>query len=130
MWMQSYFVLIGHKKTNISFSMWAHAQRNLFEILINQPEIRLYLPFSDWFVTKRTSIWIQIIRKMVNTIWFQVDLIRFQKYFSVCTRSMYNNLETSRLFYSTCFWQQCWSKREIWHNDVHNVMITLFSFKL
>ena len=34
--------------------------------------------------TKRTSVWIQINRKMVNTIWFQVDLIRFRKYFSVC----------------------------------------------
>ena len=26
-------------------------QRNLFEILSNQTEIRLYLPFSDWFGT-------------------------------------------------------------------------------
>ena len=24
-------------------------QRNIFKILLNQPEIRLYLPFSDWF---------------------------------------------------------------------------------
>ena len=24
-----------------------HAQRNLFKVLLNQPEIRLYLPFSD-----------------------------------------------------------------------------------
>ena len=39
-------------------------QRNLFEILLNQPEIRLYLPFSDWF---------------------RVNLIRFRKDFSVCT---------------------------------------------
>ena len=26
-------------------------QRNLFEIYLNQTEIRLYLPFSDWFGT-------------------------------------------------------------------------------
>ena len=26
-------------------------QRNLFEILLNLTEIRLYLPFSDWFET-------------------------------------------------------------------------------
>ena len=59
-------------------------QRYLFWILLNQPEIRLYLPFSDWFGSKRTSVWIQINRKMVNTIWFRVDLTRCKKYFSVC----------------------------------------------
>ena len=37
-------------------------QRNIFEILLNQPEIWLYLPFSDWFETKRTSVWFQINR--------------------------------------------------------------------
>ena len=34
----------------------------------NQPEIRLYLPFSDCFGTKRASVWLQINRHMVNTI--------------------------------------------------------------
>ena len=34
------------------------------------PEIRLYLPLSDWFGTKWKSVWFQINRKMVNTIWF------------------------------------------------------------
>ena len=29
----------------------SHTQRNVFEILSNQPEIRLYIPFSDWFGT-------------------------------------------------------------------------------
>ena len=53
---------------------------------MNQTEIRLYLSFSDWFVTKRTSVWFQINLKMVNTIWFQVNLTRYRKYFSVCTR--------------------------------------------
>ena len=64
----------------------AHTE-NLFEILLNPPEIRLYLPFSDWFGSKRTvSVGIQVNRKMVNTatIWFQVDLIRFRKDFSAC----------------------------------------------
>ena len=32
----------------------AYTQRSLFETLLNQTEIRLYLPFSDWFWTKRT----------------------------------------------------------------------------
>ena len=61
-----------------------YTQRNFSGVLLNQPEIMLYLPFSDWFGSKRTSVWIQINRKMVNTIWFQVDLIRFRKLFSVC----------------------------------------------
>ena len=54
------------------------------ETLLNQPDIRLHLPFSDWFGSKQMSLWIQINRKMVNTIWFRVDLIGFRKYFSVC----------------------------------------------
>ena len=37
--------------------------------------------------TKRTFVWFQINRKMINTIWFRVDLlIRFRKSFSVCGR--------------------------------------------
>ena len=55
----------------------------------NLSKIRLYLPFFDWFGNKRTSVWIQINRKMVNTIWFRVDLIRFRKDFSVCAWNFY-----------------------------------------
>ena len=32
-------------------------QRNYFEILLNHTEIRLYLPFPDWYGTKRSSVW-------------------------------------------------------------------------
>ena len=46
----------------------AYTQRNLFDILLIQLEIRLYLPISDLFGFKRTSVWFQINRKMVNTI--------------------------------------------------------------
>ena len=60
-----------------------YTQRNLFEILLNQSEIRWYLPFPDWFRTKRMSVWFQINRKMVTTIWFRFDLTRFRKDFSV-----------------------------------------------
>ena len=35
------------------------------------------------------SVWYQINRKMVNNIWFRFDLIRFRKYFSVCTKIWY-----------------------------------------
>ena len=61
----------------------SYTQKYLFEILSNQTEIRLYLLFSNWFETKRASIWFQINRKMVNTIWFRLALIRFRKDFSV-----------------------------------------------
>ena len=47
----------------------SYTQRNLFEILLNQPEIILYLPFSDWFRTKRISVWFQIKKRMVRTHW-------------------------------------------------------------
>ena len=50
-------------------------QRNLFEILHNQTEFRLYIPFFKWFETKLMSVWIQINRCMVNTIWFQIDSV-------------------------------------------------------
>ena len=53
----------------------------LGEILLNQPEIQLYLPFSNWFVTKLHYVWFQINWKIVNTIWFRFNL----KKFSVCT---------------------------------------------
>ena len=36
---------------------YTDTQRNIFEILSNQTEIRLWLLFSRWFGTKRTSIW-------------------------------------------------------------------------
>ena len=74
--------------------LWGNlcTRRNFFEIFLNQPEIRLYLPFSDWFGSKWTSVWIQINQKMVNTFWFRVDLIRFWKYFSVCILETYRNV--------------------------------------
>ena len=61
-----------------------YTQGNIFEILWNQTEIRLYLPFSEWFGIKRTSVWFQMNRKMVNTIWFRFDFLRFRKDLSVC----------------------------------------------
>ena len=53
------------------------SQCNLFEILSNQPEIRLHLPFSGWFGSNRTSVWIQINRKIVYTICFRFDYFSF-----------------------------------------------------
>ena len=63
---------------------FTYTKRNLFEILLNQTEIRLYLTFFDGFGTKWTSVLFQIERKIVNTIGFQFELIGFRKDFSVC----------------------------------------------
>ena len=65
-----------------------HTHRYFSEVLSNQPEIRLYLPFFDWFGSKRSPVWFQINRKRVNTIWFQVDLTRLLKNVSVCRRKI------------------------------------------
>ena len=75
----------GIKITSFSKSYFLFTPNYFFEIWLKQPGIISYLPFSEWFRSKRTSIWIHINRKMLNTIWFQVDLIRFRKDFSVCS---------------------------------------------
>ena len=77
-----------------------YSQKNLSEILLNQPKIRLYLPFfrkTEWhkklylpFIQKTvngTKNCIYHLFKMVHTIWLRFDVIRFRKYFSVCTAS-------------------------------------------
>ena len=76
-------------------------QRKIFWILINQPEIRLSLPFSDSFGIKRTSVWIQINQKLVNTIWIRVDSTRFRKYSSVCSfwSAASKQFETRRILF-------------------------------
>ena len=73
-------------------------QRNLFEIILNQPEIRLYIPFLYWFASKRTSIWMSV--STINTIWFRVDLMRFRKAFSVCRQ--YTHLINSTFCVTVC----------------------------
>ena len=45
----------------------AHTQRNIFEFLLNQTEIKLYLRFSGWFGTKRTSVCFKSNRKMIQS---------------------------------------------------------------
>ena len=59
---------------NISNARSFNKQRIFFEILLNQPEVSMYLPFSDWFGTKPTSVWIQINRNTVNTISGECDI--------------------------------------------------------
>ena len=109
-------IVDGHRAPHTSSRplQRANTQRNIFKILLNQPEIRLYLPFSDWFGTKRTSVWLKINGKMINTIWFQVDLIRFWKCFSVC-RYVYLWMKVARpLVARSFFWEQTKPHRIRW----------------
>jgi len=73
---------------HINISPWKRVElqythKNILEILLNLTEFRFYLPFSDRFGTKRMSVWFQINRNMVNTIWFRFD---FEK-ISLCVDS-------------------------------------------
>ena len=61
--------------------------RSYNHILLNMIVEKLYLSFSNWFENKRNAIWFQINRKMINKIWFRLDLTRFRKDFSVCRRN-------------------------------------------
>ena len=47
-----------------------------------------------WNQTDTVRLLFQINRCMVNTIWFQVDLIRFRKNFSVCASHWVRTFET------------------------------------
>ena len=55
--------------------------RNLIKSYLNQIVITIFRLI--WNQTKRTSVWIQINRKMVNTIWFRFDLISFGRFLCV-----------------------------------------------
>ena len=92
-----------HGKSTLCFGSTFYTQRNLFEILSNQTGVRFYLPFSDWFGTEQTSVWFQIIRKIVYTIWFRFDLIRFQKDLSVFKKILWSNI-----FYSLQYFCSQW----------------------
>ena len=52
-------------------------------MLLNHTEIKLNLPFFNWFRTKRTSVSFQINRKIRNTIWFRCDLTIIRKYLCI-----------------------------------------------
>ena len=45
-----------HVSLSDSWCKCLYTQRNVFEIVLNQPEIRLYLPFSDWLRTENERV--------------------------------------------------------------------------
>ena len=57
--------------------------RNIFEILLNQTEIRLYLPFSDWFGTANGRCLFAVPNQAENgiynliSVWFNKTSKRF-----------------------------------------------------
>ena len=57
------------------------------EILLNQTEIRLYFPFSDWFGKSNGQWPFSVPNQSENGKYnlISVDLIRFRKDFSVCS---------------------------------------------
>jgi len=63
------------------FCSGGYTQRNLIKSNRNQI---VFTIFFGWFGTKQESVWFQINQKMVNTIWYRLDLTRFRKDFSVC----------------------------------------------
>ena len=76
---------ISNLRFNITVTLcFAYSKRNLFEMLLNQTEIRFYFPCTNWFGTIRTSAWFHINWIISNKIWFRYDLIIFRKDFSVC----------------------------------------------
>ena len=64
-------------------TMCLYIHRNLFGMLLSQTMIRLYLSFFDWIWTKRNSVWFQINRIMINTIWFWLIYQESESDFSV-----------------------------------------------
>ena len=66
---------------------WGVSGENLIGLLWNGLKSNCIYHFPNWFRTAngRCPFVFQINRKMVNTIWFQFDLIQFRKYFSVCS---------------------------------------------
>ena len=79
------------------FFLWGCLQRNLLENLLNQAEIRLYLPCTDWFGIANGHCPFAVpnqSRKMVNKIRFRFDLMIF---FCMCTRLWNIYLNTRKL---------------------------------
>ena len=61
-----------------SFMLKDYTQRNIFGILLNQTEIRLYLPFSDRFETKRTSVWCLPSSACSNIIYMYIYIHKYR----------------------------------------------------
>ena len=73
-----------HDKNNcFEMAVFVHTEksfRNLIKSTRNQIVFTMHRLIWN---SKRTSVWFQLNRKMVNTIWFRFDLIIFRKNFKI-----------------------------------------------
>ena len=67
--------LLNQTEIRLYLPWETHRQRKLFRTLLNRTQIRLYLPCTDWFGTAngRVRLLFQINLKIVNTIWFRFN---------------------------------------------------------
>ena len=110
-----------------------HTQRNLFKILLNPTEIRLYYTIF-WLIRKQTDVRLlfQINRCIVNTVRFGFDLIRFRKYFSVCTsclrqRTVFNSVVQKEMVTFPCEKEQFRPKYDAFRLAIAMPAIVLIS---
>ena len=75
-----------------------HADKSFLN-LVKQTQIILYLPLSDWFGTQRNSVWFQINRKMVNTIWLDVTRFRRKKISLFTLEKILSENDSSSLYF-------------------------------
>ena len=94
------------QESEVDLSACSYTQKNIFGILLKQPEIRLYLSFSIFKMYLPFS-------KMVNTIWYRVDWTRFRSrlicvtYERISTEFASQNslsLRRSLKFFSSLLW--------------------------
>ena len=65
-------------------SPW-HAEKSFRNLIISYRNQIVFTIFRLIWNQTDVRLLFQINQKMVDTIWFRVDLIKFRKYFSVCT---------------------------------------------
>ena len=66
------------------FSTNAYTEKSFWNLINSIRNQIVFTIFRLIWIQTDVSVWIQINRWMVNTIWFRVDSIRFRKDFSVC----------------------------------------------
>ena len=59
--------------------IYCYTQRNLFEILLNQTEIGLYLPFSNWFVTANGQCPFAVPNQSLKMVKYNLISVWFNK---------------------------------------------------
>jgi len=62
-----------------------------FRNLVEENQNQIVFTISDWYGTKKNSVWLQIDRKMVTTIQIWFNSTSFRKYFCVCMHTQGNN---------------------------------------